>query len=32
MGDSVGNPWTHFYLEVTGSDENAVYITEWSSN
>ncbi len=30
MGDSVGNPWTHFYLEVTGSDENAVYITEWA--
>lgn len=29
MGDSVGNPWTHFYLEVTGSDENAIYITEW---
>lgn len=30
MGDSVGNPWTDFYFEVTGSDENAVYITEWA--
>lgn len=30
MGDSAGNPWTNFYLEVTGSDENAVYITEWA--
>lgn len=30
MGDSVGNPWTNFYLEITGSDENAVYITEWA--
>lgn len=29
MGDSAGNPWTKYYLEVTGSDENAVYITEW---
>lgn len=29
MGDSVGNPVTKYYLEVTGSDENAVYITEW---
>lgn len=29
FGDSVGNPWTQYYLEVTGSDENAVYITEW---
>lgn len=29
MGDSGGNPWTKYYLEVTGSDENAVYITEW---
>lgn len=32
MGDSVGNAWTKYYLEVTGSDENAVYITEWSCN
>lgn len=30
MGDSVGNPWTSYYLEVTGSDENAVYITMWA--
>ena len=29
MGDSAGNPWTEYYLEVTGSDENAVYITAW---
>ena len=32
MGDSVGHAWTKYYLEVTGSDENAVYITAWSSN
>ncbi len=30
MGDSVGNPWTSYYLEVTSSDENAVYITMWA--
>ena len=29
MGDTTGNPCTEYYLEVTGSDENAVYITEW---
>lgn len=29
MGDSVGNPYTQYYFEVTGSDNNAVYITEW---
>lgn len=29
MGDSGGNPWTKYYLEVTGSDENYVYLTEW---
>lgn len=29
MGDTVGNPSTKYYLEVTGSDENAVYITHW---
>ncbi len=29
MGDSVGNPWTEFYIEVTGSDEEAVYFTGW---
>lgn len=27
-GDST-HPWTKYYLEVTGSDENAVYITGW---
>lgn len=32
MGDSGGRSWTKYYLEVTGSDENAVYITQWSSN
>ena len=32
MGDSGGRSWTKYYLEVTGSDEDAVYITEWSSN
>lgn len=29
MGDTVGNPSTEFYFEVTGSDEDAVYITQW---
>lgn len=29
MGDSVGHSWNAYYLEVTGSDENAVYITKW---
>lgn len=29
MGDSVGNPWTKYYLEVTGSDENYVYYTKY---
>jgi len=29
MGDGDGIPWRSYYLEVTGSDENAVYITEW---
>lgn len=29
MGDSAGNPWTKYYLEVTDSDENAVYFTGW---
>lgn len=24
-----GKPWTLYYLEVTGSDEDCVYITEW---
>lgn len=29
MGDSVGHPWTKYYLEVTGSDENYVYVTSY---
>lgn len=29
MGDTVGNSFTRYYLEVTGSDENCVYVTEW---
>ena len=29
MGDSGGNPWTEYYFEVTGIDEEAVYLTEW---
>ncbi len=32
MGDSGGRSWTKYYLEVTGSDESKVYITEWTSN
>ena len=32
IGGHGGNSWTRFYFEVTGSDENAVYITEWTSN
>lgn len=32
MGDSAGRSWTKYYLEITGSDENAVYVTEWTSN
>ena len=28
-GDRAGNAWTHYYLEITGSDDNAVYITKW---
>lgn len=32
MGDSASRSWTKYYLEVTGSDENAVYVTEWTSN
>lgn len=28
-GDMAGNAWTHYYLEVTGYDSNAVYITTW---
>lgn len=30
MGNGDGVPWDNYYLEVTGSDENAVYITEWA--
>ena len=29
MGDSVGNPWTRYYLEVTDSDDECVYFTSW---
>lgn len=29
MGDGSGDPLTKYYLEVTGSDENCVYITGW---
>lgn len=32
IGNSVGSSWTKYYLEVTGSDNNAVYITEWHCN
>lgn len=32
VGDSVGHSWTKYYMEVTGSDEDAVYFTQWSSN
>lgn len=32
IGGHGGNSWTKYYLEVTGFDENAVYITEWTSN
>lgn len=31
MGDTVGNSWEYYYLEITGSDENTVYVTEWHS-
>ncbi len=29
-GGDATHPWTKYYLEVTGSDENAVYITGWN--
>ncbi len=29
-GGDATHPWTKYYLEVTGSDENAVYYTKWS--
>lgn len=28
-GGDITRPWTRYYLEVTGSDANAVYITKW---
>ena len=28
-GGDITRPWTRYYLEVTGSDANAVYITAW---
>jgi len=31
MGSN-GKPWTKYYLEVTGFDENAVYYTGWHCN
>lgn len=31
FGGGTGKPWTLYYLEVTGSDENCVYITGWHS-
>ena len=32
MGDTGGNSWTKYYLEVTGSDEDCVYVTAWHCN
>lgn len=29
FGGGTGNPYTNYYLEVTGSDENCVYFTAW---
>jgi len=29
IGNHGGNSWTEYYLEVTGSDDECVYITEW---
>lgn len=29
IGGHGGNSWTEFYFEVTGSDEECVYVTEW---
>lgn len=31
MGDGVGNPYRRYYIEITGSDENYVYVTEWNA-
>lgn len=30
-GDGTGNPKRLYYIEVTGSDENYVYVTEWGA-
>lgn len=30
IGNHGGNSWTDYYLEVTGSDDECVYITEWA--
>lgn len=32
IGGHGGNSWTKYYLEVTGFDNECVYITEWTSN
>lgn len=32
IGGHGGNSWTKYYMEVTGSDDEAVYYTQWSSN
>lgn len=29
-GDGAGNPKTHYYMEITGSDETYIYFTRWS--
>lgn len=29
IGNHGGNPWTRYYLEVTGSDDECVYFTSW---
>ena len=29
-GGDITRPWTHFYVEMSSSDDNAVYITEWN--
>ena len=31
FGDGTGNPIRRYYLEVTGSDENNVYVTVWAA-
>ena len=32
MGDSGGHPWTKYYMEITGSDSNYVYVTQYVSD